>query len=272
LKKEAWNITKVRDFIEYAFAIIDSFGRKAYIIIDEYDHFANDLIAQGTNLSVEQYKQLIWANGVVRDFYETLKDGTKTVVDKIFITGITPIMLDDVTSGFNISNNLSNDVRYNEMLGFTEDEVEWLIDECGVDRKKITVDRKFLYNGYTFHEKAKEKLYNSAMMLYFFNKVQIIDGEIDELIDDNLKIDYGRIKMLLNKQQNIDHLEKIIELEKIPSKVTTRFPIDKIHEPKNFLSLLFYMGLVTIDENKTTGRAVLKIPNYSIKTLFWDFI
>jgi hypothetical protein len=208
----------------------------------------------------------------VRDFYETLKDGTKTVVDKIFITGITPIMLDDVTSGFNMANNLSNDIRYSEILGFTEEEVEFLIDECGVEREKITVDRKFLYNGYAFHENAKEKLYNSAMMLYFLNKVQIIDGEIDELIDLNLKTDYGRIKMLLNKQQNIDNLEKINELEKIPSKIISRFSIDKIHDAKNFLSLLFYMGLVTIDKDEKTGVSMLKIPNYSIKTMYWEFM
>ena len=134
-QEEAKKIKDVRESLQFAFGIIKSFDRKAYVIIDEYDHFANDLIAQGTNLSNEQYKQLIWANSVVRDFYETLKDGTKNVIDKIFITGVTPIMLDDVTSGFNISNNLSLDLRYNEILGFTEDEVEKLIDECGINNR-----------------------------------------------------------------------------------------------------------------------------------------
>jgi len=115
----------VEAIANHVFDITQKNNRRLLVIIDEYDHFANDLIALGTNLSHQQYKELIWANGVVRDFYETLKDGTQTVVDKIFITGITPIMLDDVTSGFNISNNLSNDLRYSEMLGFTEDDVEF---------------------------------------------------------------------------------------------------------------------------------------------------
>ena len=270
--KELGNRNSVRAYIEFAFRIIGSFNSKAYIIIDEYDHFANDLIAQGTNLSIEQYKQLIWANGVVRDFYETLKDNTDTVIEKIFITGVTPIMLDDVTSGFNISNNLSVDVRYNEMLGFTEEEVEFLIDECGIDRTKITVDRKFLYNGYLFHENAENKLYNSAMMLYLLYKISITDGEIKYLIDDNLKTDYGRIKLLLNKPSNIDKLNTIIETNAIKSEVVARFSIDKIHEPKNFLSLLYYMGLVTIDKDEKTGEALLKIPNYSIKTILWEYM
>jgi len=181
-------------------------------------------------------------------------------------------MLDDVTSGFNISNNLSNDLRYNEILGFTEEEVEFLIDECGVDRTKINVDRKFLYNGYQFHQNAGNKLYNPSMMLYFLNKVNITEGEIEELVDDNLKTDYGRIQMLLNKPENIENLEKIIEFEKISSQVTSRFSINKIHESKNFLSLLYYMGLVTLDRNEKTGRPMLKIPNYSIKTMYWEFM
>ena len=272
LKKEAWKINHVRGYIEYALDIIDDFGKKAYIIIDEYDHFANDLIALGTNLSYAQYKELIWANGVVRDFYETLKDNTEKVIDTIFITGITPIMLDDVTSGFNISNNLSNDLRYSEILGFTEDEVEFLIDECDIDRTKITIDRKFLYNGYLFHQDAENKLYNPSMVLYILYKTNVTVGEIKELIDDNLKTDYGRVKQLLKKAENLNDLEYIIERTQIHAEVINRFSIDKIHESKNFLSLLYYMGLVTIAKGEKSGEALLKIPNYSIKTMYWEYM
>jgi len=272
LKKEASKIKSVRKFIEFAFDIVGSFKRKAYIIIDEYDHFANDLIAQGTNLSNQQYKELIWANGVVRDFYETLKDNTKKVIDTIFITGITPIMLDDVTSGFNISNNLSLKEKYSEILGFTDDEVEFVRQEAEVDKSLIKVDMKYLYNGYKFHADAKNKLYNSSMVNYFFQEV-IDEGEkLERIIDDNLKTDYERIKMLLNKPENVENLEKIIEFEKISSQVISRFSINKIHESKNFLSLLYYMGLVTLDRNEKTGRPMLKIPNYSIKTMYWEFM
>ena len=271
LKEKIWNIDNVRGFIEFAFDIINGYNRKAYIIIDEYDHFANDLIAMGTNLSKKQYKELIWANGVVRDFYETLKDNTDTVIDKIFITGITPIMLDDITSGFNISNNLSNDLRFSEILGFTEEDIEWLLDEAGIDRAKIAVDRKFLYNGYIFHPNAEQKLYNPSMILFLAYKVSITDGKLDEIIDDNLKIDYGRIQMLLDKPENIKKLEEIIEHGQVASIVTARFSIDKIHETKNFLSLLYYMGLVTIDKG-TLGERLLKIPNYTSKTMYWEYM
>jgi len=271
-EKELWTFDNVRGYIEYAFKIIRSFNSKAFIIIDEYDHFANDLIAQGTNLSEEQYKQLIWANGVVRDFYETLKDNTDTVIDTIFITGVTPMMLDDVTSGFNISNNLSTELRYNEILGFTEEEVEFLIDECGIDRTKINVDRKFLYNGYLFHEEAENKLYNSAMILYFLEKNNKSAGKLKQLIDSNLKTDYGRIKLLLKKSENIEKLEKIIECNQIQSEVIDRFSIEKIHDSENFMSLLYYMGMLTIVKSNDPDDPHLSIPNYSIKTMYWEYI
>jgi len=272
LKVNLRNRHSVRALLEFAFDVIESFQRKAYIIIDEYDHFANDLIARGTNLSAKQYKQLIWANGVVRDFYETLKDRTQTVIEKIFITGITPIMLDDVTSGFNISNNLSLKEQYNEILGFTEDEVAFFMQQICVEKSEISVDLEYLYNGYRFHVDGKNKLYNSSMINYFFLELKDTGKKIENLIDDNLKTDYGRIKMLLNKMENVTELEKIIEYNKVPAKVTNRFSIDKIHEPKNFLSLLYYMGLVTLDKESNSGLPLFKIPNYSIKTMYWEYM
>jgi len=255
--------TGVEAIEKYIFSIAQRHKRKLYVIIDEYDHFANDLIAMGTNLSHEQYRQLIWANGVVRDFYETLKDGTQTVVDKIFITGVTPMMLDDVTSGFNISNNLSVKEKYCEILGFTEEEVEFVRQEAGVDKSLIKVDMKYLYNGYKFHFKARNKLYNSSLINYFFHELLDEGESIERLLDNNLKTDYGRIKKLLQKPENIEKLERIIEFNQVQSKVIDRFSIDKIHESENFLSLLYYLGLVTIENEDNIP--MLKIPNYTIK-------
>jgi hypothetical protein len=129
-----------------------------------------------------------------------------------------------------------------------------------------------LYNGYLFHEDAENKLYNSAMILYFLDQIDVTNGKIKDLIDSNLKIDYGRIKMLLNKPENIEDLEKIIVQGKIPVEVISRFSIDKIHESQNFLSLLYYMGLVTLSKAENSSEALLVIPNYSIKTMYWEYM
>ncbi|MDR2627253.1 MAG: AAA family ATPase, partial [Dysgonamonadaceae bacterium] len=101
--------------LEVAYNAAKEAGKQIFILIDEYDHFANDLIAMGSHTGDDVYKKMVRANGLVRDFYETLKTATKTVLGRIFITGISPVMLDDLTSGFNIAVNLTLKLKYNEM-------------------------------------------------------------------------------------------------------------------------------------------------------------
>ncbi|MCK4261274.1 MAG: AAA family ATPase, partial [Halanaerobiales bacterium] len=117
---ELKNEFDLKRMLEIVYMLIKRTGKKVYILIDEYDHFANDILAIGNG---GFYKDTIRARGFVRDFYETLKIGAKSVIDRIFMTGISPIMLDDLTLGFNITNNLTMSPLLNEMLGFTEKEL-----------------------------------------------------------------------------------------------------------------------------------------------------
>ncbi|MDR3093278.1 MAG: ATP-binding protein [Bacteroidales bacterium] len=261
----------ITEMINIAFRAAASIDCKVFVIIDEYDHFANDLIALGTSTGDDVYRKIIRANGLVRDFYETLKEGSKTAIDRILLTGITPIMLDDLTSGFNISNSLSLKERYNEMLGFTKDEVEWLREVTGVDKSLIKVDMEFLYNGYLFHSKADNKVYNPSMILYFFDQITTCENNPEYIIDENLKMDYGRLRRLVSDEQNSATLLTIAQDNSILSDITLKFSIDELHENKSFVSLLFYMGLVTI-ERAEEGTLRLKIPNYSIRTVYWEYI
>jgi hypothetical protein len=251
-----------------AFAAAESIDKKIYVIIDEYDHVANDLIAMGTYKGDDMYRNIIWANGVIRDFYETLKEGSKTVIDRIILTGITPVMLDDVTSGFNISNNISLKQKYNEILGFTEEEVNILMEEVGIERNMINVNMEFLYNGYRFHADGEHRVYNPSMMLYLLDQIQS-EGKVQNVIDDNLKMDYGRLERLI--QKNRDQLTQITQNNGILSKLIPKFSIKQLLDSKNFASLLFYMGMLTVDKEEE-GVLRLKIPNYSIRTVFWEYI
>jgi hypothetical protein len=192
-------------------------------------------------------------------------------VDKIFVTGITPIMLDDLTSDFNISNNLSLKEKYNEILGLTHDEVEWVMEQIQLDRSLISLDIESMYNGYLFHKNAPNKLFNSTMIFYYFNELLSEGKNIEYLIDDNLKTDYGRLINLINKHDNKEKLRALIEKKTIDTGVAKQFSIDRIHDENNFFSLLYYMGLVTID-NSNTLKSALKIPNYSVQTMYWTFI
>ena len=142
---------------------------KIYIIIDEYDHFANELLG----FNPEQFRNLVSKNGKVRKWYEILKEGTETVVDRIFITGVAPITLDSLTSGFNIGKDISQDVRFNEMMGFTREELVQILNNEEIpveEQEKILPIMKENYDGYKFSMKAKSEIYNSNMCLYFLSE------------------------------------------------------------------------------------------------------
>ncbi|MDR0619234.1 MAG: AAA family ATPase [Bacteroidales bacterium] len=244
---------------------------KLYVVIDEYDHFANDLMAGSKYRDNNFYNNVIRANSVVRDFYETLKIGVETSIERIILTGVTPIMLDDVTSGFNISHNISLDERYNEILGFTEDDLEQIITETNLNRDLINIDLKLFYNGYKFHTLGQHRVYNPSMMMYYFGELLMKNRTPDTFIDENLRMDYGRLKGLLNSEQSKNQLLEIAEKGCITSNIVRSFSAEKVQSPQNLISLLFYMGLLTID--KPAGvEMILKIPNYSIKTTYWEYI
>ena len=245
---------------------------KIFVIIDEYDHFANDLIAMGSRLGDDVYRRMVRSNGLVRDFYETLKIGAKTVIDRIFITGISPVMLDDLTSGFNTAVNLTLEQQYNEMLGFTQAEVDALMTETGVDPARINVDMSLYYNGYLFHPEGENRLYNPSMVLYFFDRI-LRDGKttLANIIDSNLKTDYGRLKRLVQTDKSRDALIQIAKEGSIVAKIIEKFSMDIMFNDDYFVSLLFYMGLITIKE-PDLASVRLCIPNYSIETVYWEYI
>ncbi|MDR3187660.1 MAG: ATP-binding protein [Prevotellaceae bacterium] len=269
--KEVKSMNSFSGALEAAYTAIKSIRREIFVLVDEYDHFANDLIAMGKLAGEEVYKTMVTANGLVRDFYETLKIGTSEFIDRIFITGISPVMLNDLTSGFNIADNLTLDLKYNEMMGFTQKEVDALMAETGVDPACINVDMGLYYNGYLFHKDGKNRVYNPSMVLYFFNQLLKYGKPPENIVDENLKTDYGRIQRLVQNERNREKLLKIIKNNGIESDIIPQFSIDRMYDDEYFVSLLVYMGLLTIDRVEE-GSLRLKIPNYTIQALFWEYI
>ncbi|MDR1223332.1 MAG: ATP-binding protein [Tannerella sp.] len=260
------------DILDFAFDAASANGIKIYVIIDEYDHFANDLIAMGTLKGKDFYKTMVAANGMVRDFYERIKTATKdSVVYRTFITGISPVMLDDLTSGYNIAKILTLNPKYNEMLGFTQAEVEALMAETGVDPALINVDMETYYNGYRFHKDGENRVYNPSMILYFFGQILDMGKSPENIIDPNLHTDYGRLQRLAKNDRNRETLLQIIREGSIVSEILEKFPIDMIDDDSYFISLLFYMGMLTVDE-QYQFQLKLRIPNYSIRVQYWEYL
>jgi uncharacterized protein YoxC len=271
IRKKIDQITDINAVIMTIINEVKKVGKKVYLIIDEYDHFANDIIAMGES---EFYREIVRASGFVRDFYETLKIGTESVIDRIFITGISPIMLDDLTSGFNIALNVTMDLSLNEMLGFTEEEVVKILEEVGIEekeREKSLEELKELYDGYLFSAEAEKRIYNPDMVLYYLDSIVRYKKPPRNLIDDNVKTDYGRLNRLTMNEENKVLLERIIKEEGIVAEIVTKFSFDRMYDEEYFVSLLFYMGLLTIERQEKT-RLFLKIPNYVIKTIMWEYI
>ncbi|MBF0235597.1 MAG: AAA family ATPase, partial [Desulfamplus sp.] len=176
---------------------------KIYLLIDEYDNFANSLLSA---YGPSEYKKLTRTTGYFKQFFTNLKDmasGSASGLARMFITGVSPVTMDDVTSGFNIGNNISLDDAFNELLGFTEKDVINIIDyyaSCGVfnlDRANILEIMEKWYGNYQFSKNSNEKMFNTDAVLYFINKSFNNNSLIDDLIDDNLRMDYGKLRHLI---------------------------------------------------------------------------
>lgn len=273
IKKEFINYKEPADILRSFFKYFQNhISEKIYILIDEYDHFANEVLS----FQFSDFSEMVARNGFVRKFYEVIKEGTGSgIVDRIFITGVTPITLDSLTSGFNISVNLSSHVHYNEMMGFVEKEVEKILDEFYPAWKNTEIEnmRKW-YNGYLFHKHGKERVYNPDMVLWFVKELFYCDGKYpDSLVDTNIASDYGKLKRLFsikNRSNNMKIIENLIFKNTVSSLITEQFSFEKNFSDSDFISLLYYLGLLTIKDS--IGSLMnLSFPNYVIRSLYWDF-
>jgi hypothetical protein len=156
------------------------------------------------------------------------------------------------------------------MFGFTSEEVEWLMQETGVDKNLIKVDLEYYYNGYMFHEGGANKVYNSQMILYLLNQILHLGMQPKNIIDTNLQTDYERLRRLAENENNREKLLRITREGGIYGNIIEKFSIDKLNSDEYFISLLFYLGMLT-NGGLQRGKIWLKIPNYSIKTLYWEY-
>ncbi len=253
-----------------------------YVLIDEYDNFANTVLAHH---GAEAYEDFTHGGGFYRNFFATLKGGTARSgggIDRLFITGVSPVTMDDVTSGFNIGTNISLEPDFNEMVGFTEAEVRRLVEtyrDHGVFDQDVDTAMGIMgewYNGYRFSEDADTDLYNTDMVLYYLKHSIPNRGVPTYLIDTNVRIDYGKLRHLLvvgrQLNGNFDLLREIIgEGQKDLPRIQPSFPLQRLTDRENFLSLLHYFGLLSIRE-VVHGMPRLAIPNQTVKQLMYGYL
>ncbi len=258
---------------------------KLYVIIDEYDNFANTILSDSGE---EEYRSITHGEGFLRSFFNVIKAGTTgsdTPISRLFMTGVSPITLDDVTSGFNIATNISLDDDINEILGFNITEVEAMIEYHRQTGKIHHSTSELLdimgqwYNHYRFSLDSECEVFNTILVLYFLREYLKKSRIPDPLIDNNARIDYYKLRQLIvidkegtrQANGNFSKLRHIIETGCVHSTIATSFPVEELVNPTNFISLLYYFGLLTsrgIDDQDTP---ILAIPNETIKRLYFDY-
>ncbi len=269
--------------------LVKGAGLNMLVIIDEYDNFANSLLSTAGQAA---YIAITHGGGFLRTFFNVLKSGTtgtNAPIKRLFITGVSPITMDDVTSGFNIGHNISLDASLNGMLGFTREDVITMLEYyrgAGLikhDNAFFMEIFDFWYGNYLFSENAphSERLYNTDMLLYLLREYFKENTLPRELIDHNVRIDYGKLRHLIvidkaesakpTTNGNFSKLKQVIEEQETSSHLVLGFPVEKLTLPENFRSLLFYFGLLTIKDSDR-DQARLRIPNETIKRLYYDYI
>ena len=204
-----------------------------------------------------------------------IKKGTESVIDRIFITGVAPITLDSLTSGFNIGSDKTQNEKFNEMMGFTEEELKKLMREQNISeekQKEILPIMRENYDGYRFSLYGKEKIYNSNMCLYFLNNYIELGRIPEQLIDVNIASDYSKLGKMLDLCKGEERekvIEKTVSGEGIISEIRQKFNPAMEFTETDLVSMLYYLGYLTIEGDKV-GYPKLNIPNNVMKGFYSD--
>jgi hypothetical protein len=252
----------------------NAISHKIYLLVDEYDHFANELLS----FDINRFKSDVSRNGFVRKFYESLKTATgEGVIDRIFITGVSPITMDSLTSGFNISDNISLNPVFHNMMGFTHAETEAILVESAIPSAKIPAMMAYLtewYDGYLFTADITGPLFNPDMLLYFLKEYSIMDKYPYEMLDSNIITDYRKVRNIFkiggDEVGKFELLDELVKQGHIDFTLTRIYNLEAQFTQDDFLSLLFYMGMLTFKEALSSDWR-FEIPNYVIKKLYFEY-
>ncbi|AGX87238.1 AAA family ATPase [Candidatus Symbiobacter mobilis] len=249
-------------------------SQKILLLIDEYDHFANSLLAE----DMDAFRSAVGKGGFVRSFYETIKSATQAgTIDRFFITGVTAIMLDSLTSGFNIAKNLTFEEDFHDILGFTREEtfslIRPLVEGCKLDAETVMEDVTHWYNGYRFHRRG-HAIYNSDMVLYFADNFDHKNCAYpDRMLDENIASDYSKLMALFaigDREDNYRVLEALVTDGEVIAQQQRRFDLDKTFGRDDFISLLAYVGFASLSGGDGNDMRYA-IPNHVIRELYFQY-
>lgn len=250
-----------------------------YLIVDEYDNFTNVVLNEHGE---KGYRALTHASGFYREIFKVFKG----MFSRIFMTGVSPVTLDDLTSGFNIGWHISTKPSFNQMLGFSTEDVREMIEyyktsgkiQADYDTDTIIGNIKPWYDNYCFSADAlltQSKVFNCDMVLYYIRNYMENGKSPAQMIDPNTKTDYNKMKKLLQLDKLDGNrkgiLYQIAEEGEIVSTLATSFPASALTDPNIFISLLFYYGMLTIKGTRG-DKMIFCIPNNNVRKQYYEYL
>ena len=264
-------------------AAVRNIPYKILLLIDEYDNFANEVLMGSPPGTQERYERLIKGEGMLKTVFKAVKDGMEgRGIDRVFITGVSPVVMSDLTSGFNVAEDIYLLPEFNDLCGFREPEIAAVLERvgeaCGFSDEKIAqaLDMvRIFYNGYRFTYAAADRLYNPTLILYFLKALQRDCQYPRRILDANLAMDKAKIAYISQLPQGAPVVSEAMnegEALVIPE-LADRFGIEEMlkeHHDRTFMiSLLYYFGALTLAGRRTEyEELILEIPNLAIRRLY----
>ena len=249
---------------------------KIYVIIDEYDNFTNGILKG----NAEKFLNTVSGEGFVKGFYARIKEAVGAgTVDRFFATGIAPITLDSMTTGFNIATDITRKPKFVAMIGLTKEEVKEIIKEVlseknEEEQEKIYEEMEQYYDGYRFSEVNEERTFNTTLVMYYLKEYIETGKRPLEMLDMNIAANFEKLENLItlkNNEYSKEVLEALMQNKDIIEKIVNKFNLKMDITRDVVLSMLFYFGYSTIKENMGGLDVSFKIPNYVMSGIYNDY-
>ena len=271
----------IGSFESLANAVYNS-GQKLYLLIDEYDNFANEVLMQ-VNATQQRYEELVQSEGILKTLFKAIKgNASEGKVGRVFITGVSPVVMSDMSSGYNVAINIYLDDDFNGLCGISNNELVTLVTnlttECHQnDDDKLTIleTMRQFYNGYRFCSSEKQsQVYNPTLCFYFLRYFQKACEVPTKILDGNLAMDANKIRYIANLPNGENIIHQLLD-EQSPvllDALEDRFGVEALRElqggEKFMISLLYYFGVLTIVGQGELGELMFGIPNLVIRALY----
>ena len=269
------------DSLESLLGVVQRSGHQTYLLIDEYDNFANEVLMQ--NHSDEaRYKALLQGEGILKTLFKTIKaSASEGKIGRVFITGVSPVVMSDMTSGYNVATNIYLDVEFNTLCGITSTELAGLVNgiatgcQQGETATTTLETLRAFYNGYRFcTDITQERIYNPTLCFYYLRHWQRTCHAPDEILDANLAMDAGKIAYIANLPNGEAIIRQIMDEDNplLLTSLENRFGIESLRELQSserfMVSLLYYFGVLTLTGRGILGELAFGVPNLVIRALY----